>query len=729
MKNSNSLQYWLSRVQASDPGRKRLNQASKATLSLILSVFTVLLIINLANGPQLTPAIMGGIAGMLGILVVNDDTEKEKKLTTILLIIPAILGVTLGAILAWNVYLISLLMIGIIFSAFYFTKYGTRYFSIFMIAFITVYFASFLQLPAADMPWFYGASMIGLIYAYFHNFILFKSSSHILRRSMSSFHRQANLTFDMLIDLLKESKENAKSKKRLSYNVSKLREYAGHVSTDLNAHDVQEIWPGLTTKQLKLYIFDTAMLVATLNDSLQQLKKNDALETDEIRQLVVRVISSLQQADVLAENYDEKNLAEAQSATKELKQTINKLFQKQTNKPEGWLFLLRRIESIANHVTYAALTIQRAKNHPLPAAQVDNKLKEKDDKELSDSDSENTGELKPSTKKAFQALVAGSISIAVGYAISPVQPYWVVLTSFIVLLGTQSVGRIYQKGLRRSIGTVVGAVIGFFLAQMVSGNSQLEVFLLFTVVFFAFYLLTVSYTMMSVFITMLIAFMYDLLLGGISFSLLGARVVDTITGAAIALIVSSFLLPTKTRDKVNESFKDYLTELEEYLTQYIRSFTQPIQVKELTDHAFTLDEKLTAIQDEADPILNNPLGRRMSELPRWITIFTAINYYSSHLIASSYQKNLGYPKEVRNSFPLLEEKIIHNLRTVRQLLDEKDPEAELYTLTKEREQIERAAPLESQHHIDLVHHVYYIWRINQSLMLLGEKLGAKEKAM
>ncbi|MCU6330456.1 FUSC family protein, partial [Enterobacter quasiroggenkampii] len=133
------------------------------------------------------------------------------------------------------------------------------------------------------------------------------------------------------------------------------------------------------------------------------------------------------------------------------------------------------------------LSIQRAKNQPLPAAQRDTINDRKEEASHSKDDS---GELKPSTKQAFQALVAGAISIAAGYAISPVQPYLVVLTSFIVLLGTQSVGRIYQKGMQRSIGTVIGAVIGFFLAQMVSGNSFIEVFLIFVVVFFAFYLLT-----------------------------------------------------------------------------------------------------------------------------------------------------------------------------------------------------------------------------------------------
>ncbi|MFG6147872.1 FUSC family protein [Halobacillus sp. B23F22_1] len=709
--------YWYNRLLASDPGRKRLHQAGKATISLMSSVFTVLIILEMTNGPELTPAIMGGIAGMMGILVVNDETTELKKGTTLLLSVSAIGGVTFGSLLAWNVILVSSLMIVIIFSAFYFSKFGSRYFSLGMIAFLTVYFASFLKLPPQQFIWFYLAILIGISIAYICNFIIFKGTAQLLKRSMYSFHRQANLTFQLLLDMLEDEAIDENRSKRLTANVKILRDYAGHVSTDLNTHDIKELWPGLSSSQVKLYVFDTAMFVATLADSLSQLKRDEAIKPNGLRSLLIQLIGSLQKADVLAVNYEERNLTEAQLATDELKSKINDLFRKQ-GEPEGRLYLLRRIESISHHVTHAALSIQRIKNEE-SLDRFDKATRE--EQPQMEEEVKNKG-LEPTTKKAYQALVAGTISIGVGYAISPIQPYWVVLTSFIVLLGTQSVGRIYLKGLQRSIGTILGAVIGFFLAKTVSGHSELEVFLLFAVVFFAFYLLTVSYMMMSLFITMLIAFMYDLLLGGISFELLGARVIDTIAGAGIALLVSSFLFPTKTRDKVYETFTDYLDELKNYLIPYIRSFTENTDVKALTDQAFILDEKLQIILDEAEPVMQHPATRRHSELPKWVTIFTAVNYYANHLVASSYQKNIGFPKEVQDVFPVLEEKLVHNITTITQLLNGEDVSKELFSLKKERELIEKGAPLEHQHYIDLVHHVYYIWRINQSLLLLGDKL-------
>ncbi|WP_028784372.1 FUSC family protein [Thalassobacillus devorans] len=722
MKQLSLKYYWLGRLLASDPGRKRLNQAGKATLSLISSVFTVILLFNWAGQEALTPAIVAGMAGMLGVMAVMDDTKQEKQVTTGLLAISAVGGVTLGALFAGSVFLVSALMIGIITSAFYFTRYGSRYFSLGMIGFMTVYISSFLKLSPVQFPWFYLAIAIGISYAFMYNFFLFKDSVHMLRRSIQSFHTQANLTFQLLVEMIQDPEIKESRAKKLHYNVRKLREYASNVATDLNTHDVGEIWPGLTTSQVRLYVFDTAMFVETLADSLSELKRNDAFETDEVRQLLVEVIAALRKADVLAPEYEKENLHTAQRATVKFRDKINQLFDEQGPRPKGRLYLLRRIDSIADHVTNGAIEIQLSLQKGDSESSSD---EERESEEEVVTEDEKEEGLEPSTKKALQALAGGTIAIIVGHLISPIQPYWVILTTFIILLGTETVGRTYLKGLQRSVGTVIGAVIGFGLARLVSNYTAVEVLLIFTVVFSAFYILTVSYTAMSIFITLLIAFMYDLLLGGISLELLGARVIDTIAGGAIAFIVSAVLLPTKTHDKVNETFADYLEELKGYVSPYVKSFHEPVNVKELAEQAFAMEEKVQAIKDESQPILQRPGAMKQSELSRWITIFTAINYYAKHLVASSYQKHFVYPEELKDVFPKIEEKLEYNIDVLIGKIRGEESSGQLYDLQDEREQIERLAPGNDQGKGDLVHHLYYVWRINQSLLMLAVKLGLR----
>lgn len=490
MKGLQLKHHWVGRLLASDPGQIRFQKAG----SLICSVMTTLLILRLMGNNLLAPAIVSGMAGMMGIMMVMDETKSQKKVTTLLLGVSGAAGITIGSLFAGNAYYISLLLMAVIFSSLYFSRFGVRYFSLCMLGFMTIYISSVLKLSQGQLPLFYMGILIGVLYAFLFNFVLFQDSSLILRRSMRSFHIQSNLTFNMLVKALQDKDIDLKHKQHIETNVHKLRLYARTVAGNLNAEDIDKIWPGLEPSQLRLYVFDTGMLVETLTGAIYNLKKADALESDELRRILKWVMESLRDTEVLSQDYNEKNMQEAALAVQALRNVIRDLLN-HTEKPKGWVYLIRRIESITNHVVEAGITMQDSLNKGELVQQEEQAEEEADD---NDDSSDENKELKTSTKKAYQALIAGGIAVIVGHIISPTQPYWVLLTAFVCLLGTESIGRIYTKGFQRSFGTVIGAVIGFMLAKMLAGHSTLELILLFLVIFLAFYLITVSYTLMSV---------------------------------------------------------------------------------------------------------------------------------------------------------------------------------------------------------------------------------------
>jgi hypothetical protein len=109
-------------------------------------------------------------------------------------------------------------------------------------------------------------------------------------------------------------------------------------------------------------------------------------------------------------------------------------------------------------------------------------------------------------------------------------------------------------------------------------------------------------------------------------------------------------------------------------------------------------------------------------------VLSAINYYAKHLVASSYRKGFDYPEELVEVFKKTEEKLGHNMDTLMDLLKRSElDEPLMYSLEIEQEKIERLAPSRKQSQRDLIHHLYYVWRINHSLMELGTELGAAEK--
>lgn len=715
--------HWIGRLLASDPGHIRFQKAGKATISLITSVFTTMLVLHLMGITLLGASIVSGIVGLMGIMLIMDDTKDKKKVTTVLMGGAAATGITAGSLLSGNSYFIDIIMLVVIFSSFYFSRFQSRYFSLGMLGFITVYISSVLKIPQGQLPLFNVGILIGVISAFLYNFILFQGSAQILKRSMHSFHIQTNLTFNLLIKGIEDVEPSQKRIKSLTKNVQKLRMYARTVAANLNSQDLDKIWPGLDSSQMRLYVFDTGMLVETLADSIQSLKKADALEIDELRNLLTWIMKSLRDTSVLAEDYKEQNLREAELAVQALRNVITDMLHR-TEQPKGWLFLIRRIESIANHIVEAGLTIQQSLYQ--------GEIVQKEETNETDHDEKGYPKkekgLKSSTKKAYQAIIAGFIAIIVGQFISPANPYWVLLTAFICLLGTESIGRIYVKGFQRSAGTIIGAIIGFLLAKMVAGYSVIELVLLFSVCFLAFYSATVSYTLMSVFITMMIAFMYNILLGGVSFSLIGARVIDTIAGAIIALGVSIIIFPKKTKNRVADVTDDYLDELKPFITNYVRRFRNDISIHELTDSAVDIDEKLQAIMDEARPLLKrSETQSSTSGISRWVTIFTAINYYARHLVASSYRKHFDYPAELDAVFNQVEIKLEHNIDTLSELIKGKEHAGVVYKLDVEREQIERLTPDINRSNQDLVHHLYYLWRINQAIVTFGIDLGEQEK--
>ncbi|WP_433742236.1 FUSC family protein [Falsibacillus pallidus] len=727
-----SIRHWLTRLSASDPGLLRLKQASKVIFSVISSVVTTLLLLKLAGSPLFTAAILSGVIGMMGILVVMGDTDKEKKVTTLLLALSSAVSVTLGTFLPrWNHAADGALLL-IIFLAFYLQKYGMRYFSICMVGFMSVYFSSLLKLQFTQAPWFYAAIAVGISYAFLWNFYLMKDKPEkVLKRSMMSFHKQTNLTLAIVKESILDPNKSKARLRSLRKNATKLNEYARVISDQLGSTDPGDIWPGIKPNQLRLYVFDTEMLIETFVSASVQLKLLHALEHKEVRETLSNVAKALIDAEVLRDEYDPKQLQVAEKTVQSLRSQLNEYNSEQMDSSK-WLYLVRRIESIANHVIDGAYILQKAQEDYVKFGAKD-ESKPKEDETTDDENGSNVEEdkgLKLSTKKAFQAVIAGGLSILLGYLLSPTHQYWILLTAYIVLLGTESVGSTYVKAFQRTAGTLIGAVLGFFLAELVSGTGIFEVICLFFCVFMAFYLFQVSYTIMSFWITMMLALMYDLLLGGITEKLLQDRFVDTLIGAGIALLVSSFLFPLKTRDKINESIIEFFEELETYLTGFLESFAGKNKTINLADAAFNLDQKLNQIRTHAKPFEKIPGKFQNTGIERWMTILVAINYYAKHLVASTSRKSqYEQENELVEMIEHISECLKDNSQTMRDLL-KGTRNLSVWDLHEERKFIEKYPDRNKGkvlNHALLIHNLYYVWKINQSILSLATELGASRK--
>src|SRR5699024_5706339 len=103
MKRFDRVHIWLGQLLSVDPGHTRFINATKATVSLISSIFTMLFILYVAGDIDLIPIVISGMVGMMSIIIVMDDTKAKRQVTTPLIGLSAAIGIAVGALLAKEV--------------------------------------------------------------------------------------------------------------------------------------------------------------------------------------------------------------------------------------------------------------------------------------------------------------------------------------------------------------------------------------------------------------------------------------------------------------------------------------------------------------------------------------------------------------------------------------------------------------------------------------------------
>ncbi len=364
------------------------------------------------------------------------------------------------------------------------------------------------------------------------------------------------------------------------------------------------------------------------------------------------------------------------------------------------------------------------------------------------------GKLQPTTIQALQATVAGAISIGLGCLLSPAHQYWTVLAAFVVLSNTGSIGKVYTRALQRVGGTLLGAIVGFGLAALVAGSTRVEIVLAFVCVFFAFYLFSLSYGLMVFWVTVMLALMYDVLLGGVNAGLLQTRFVDTLIGAAVSLVMSVVILPTRTSDEVKTSVRGFLTSLNEYVGRYLDQLDDEDEGGGPIGDAFDLSEKLQAVTSATDTVRKVSGTRARWGTERIVTTLVAVNYYAGQLTDPS-SRALALERDQQTALALqdVKEGITANVDALIDRVDGTNKATSVRSLESLEDLIESrldvprsatsprslgehdheragaAGPVsvDAAERGSLVRALHYIWHINQAIVDLAVDLGASRE--
>ncbi len=155
-------------------------------------------------------------------------------------------------------------------------------------------------------------------------------------------------------------------------------------------------------------------------------------------------------------------------------------------------------------------------------------------------------------QKAWVFAVRLGLTMAVAEAVRQLvpleKPYWIVLTAALVL--KPDLGSVFARGVQRTLGTLVGVVLGVAVVAVVPHGAWLLVPM--AVLAFAFpYGRNLNYGLLSTFITPLVLLLIDF--GArVDARLALDRLIDTAIGAGIVLVVGYLCWPGTWRPRLGE---------------------------------------------------------------------------------------------------------------------------------------------------------------------------------
>ncbi|MBB4136722.1 FUSC family protein [Gordonia humi] len=247
-----------------------------------------------------------------------------------------------------------------------------------------------------------------------------------------------------------------------------------------------------------------------------------------------------------------------------------------------------------------------------------------------------TARLDPSVRAGIQMTVAAAISVVVGTLISHDRFYWAVLATFVTFMGANNAAEQVRKGAFRVIGTVLGVIVGAILAHLVGENVPLSIAVILVSLFIGIYMMRISYAFFAMSITILVAQLY-VQLAEFSADLLEMRVVETLVGAAAAVVTVIFVLPLRTSRVVRVATREFLDAMSAMVSATARVVREDEDYHRLESASRDLDVAFQALEAATSP------SRAMLRVPgtfggvkqQWWAAANAAHSYARDLVADA----------------------------------------------------------------------------------------------
>jgi Fusaric acid resistance protein-like len=208
----------------------------------------------------------------------------------------------------------------------------------------------------------------------------------------------------------------------------------------------------------------------------------------------------------------------------------------------------------------------------------------------------------------LRGVIAIAIGIAIYHAIHTNFSSWI-LVSIIMLLQTTT-GATFKRASFRVIGTVLGVLIGMLIVVVIPYNKPLYFAIVLVDLFLLYYWLRISYPVTMLFSGLgLIVLLTIFYAGGTpekAWEFAVARVLDTMIGATVVILVGYFFWPSYTKSRLEKEIKETIVVYQAAVEKTMSAFVAPYRREESNIPLEKFYQKIKLLMLQADDASQEP---------------------------------------------------------------------------------------------------------------------------
>ena len=605
-----------------DPGLVRLRLGGIAVASMLVAV-GVMSGVRALTGEAVTVVLMAAVLSMISNLAVNEPDLARLRVTTALMVAPALVAVTAGTLLAPYRVVADVVFVLVMVAAVWVRRYGPRGNALGMAAMMGFFFTQFLTASVGQIPSLLVAVVVGVgATLVLRGWVFREDTGRTLERMARAFRAHLHALVEAVAQVLAAEPDDRDAALRdAGRRRTRLNETALLLADRIEQRRAADDPPSV----LEIDLLDAELAAERLAVATRRLMTSDVLlPTEDVRRPLLAGLRSLGAATATG-----TSAGTVPVLLDGAKRSVAGL----VAETDGFGDRAQRVAFAISRLADALETAHLGSGVPEPAAGATAPAAPATDAAAvatAPSDPPPAG-LNQSTRQAVQVGVATSLAIVVGEIVSPARWYWAVIAAFVVFAGTTSRGDLLSRGSQRVVGTIGGVLAGMGLALVVGDRAVPALIVMFGCVFFALYLVRVSQALMAFWITAVLALLYGLI-GQFSVETLVVRVEETAVGAVMGMLAGYLILPKGTREAFGEALDTVVDAADATLAAAVDRILGRAPAGPPLELARDMDDALGVLRLRAKP-LDNPLPRRRgrSSYQRALRVLGGVDHYARRL--------------------------------------------------------------------------------------------------